>query len=164
MNDAPTPADDDELVDELERKRDSDHLRLLIWLLVVDSPFALSPLFSGAWSGLWRLGTHDVATFLLVARSLVACVAPPIVAWKLANRRGRIACVVLMFLVAWEWPAGTIVGVATMLVLARPSVAELFEEAEDERKSSDPETAKRRTLMRIARRRARRRAAGPPTS
>jgi hypothetical protein len=164
MSDAPTTADDDEIDDEFERKRDVDHVRLLTWLLVVYAPFALSPLFSGAWNALWRLGTHDVATFLAVARAFVACFAPPIVAWNLANRRGRIACVVLAFLLSWDWTAGTIVGVATMLVLARPSVAELFEEAEAGRKSSDPEDAKRRAVMRNARRRARRRAAGPPTT
>jgi hypothetical protein len=156
-------ADDDggdalDAEDEFERARDADHLRLVATLLAVYAPFMLVVLLGGA---PWRHGGESLGAFLFAARSVFASLAPGPLAWLLVERRSRTLCVVAAFLIAWDWPAGTIVGVAALLVLARPSVADAFADAKDARRpASTLDEAARRMLARSATRR-RRRAATP---
>jgi hypothetical protein len=159
--------EDDEFADEdaAELRRDEDHLRLVALLTAFYVPFVLFPLLAHL-SQYWRLATSDVGAFLAFAHTLAAALLTPVVVWLVVTRRARTLCVVSAFLISWDWPAGTVLGVGLLVVLSRGSVADIFEDAAAARRSAtaDPDATRRAMARRAARRRTARRGADGQTA
>jgi hypothetical protein len=169
--------------DETDAARDADHLRILVVLgfaYAVVGTLIHAVVLRGAVNTL--LSMHDFAMsgervssrdplglesglYSVVIQRVLLLVAGISLPLLLGTRRPRALCAIAAFLVAWDAPAGTVLGVLVLLVLARPSVAIEFEAAAVARGdvAADPEQIRRDMIRRAARRHARERreTAGP---
>jgi hypothetical protein len=130
--------------------RDEEHLRLLRWgfyiLAGISGFFSLFSLIYIALGGIFASGTippeqgseADPRTvgviFLVLGVSLLllgltGTLLTYLAGKSLGQRRRRVFCMVIGGLWCLSIPFGTAIGVATILVLNRPSVRELFEGA-----------------------------------
>ena len=75
----------------------------------------------------WIFGFLGVGTLLIMMTSFALKI---LVYRRLRQRRSRILCMVVAGLTCIWIPYGTLLGVLTFLVLARPSVIRLFEETD----------------------------------
>jgi hypothetical protein len=142
--------------------RDADHLRILVVLAFVYAALAaLIDVFAliGAWSAFRHVPEFRLAALAVVLRPTVTFVAAIALPFLLRSRASRALCAVAAFLVAWDAPAGTVLGVLVLIVLARRSVALEFEAAASARGNgaADPEAVHREMIRRAARRHARER-------
>lgn len=152
-------SDDTDLDDAV---RDADQLRLLVVLAFVYAAFTViigAVVLVGMLNAFSQGRGSDLTTVVIFARQAAMLAAAVALPFLLRSGGSRTLCAVAAFLVAWDAPAGTVLGVLTLLVLARRSVARAFEHADALRdgRTLDPDDVRRDMIRRAARRHVRER-------
>lgn len=145
-----------------EAARDADHLRILVVLAFVYAVLGVLTDLAGllgALDALQQMSGFEFPALLVILRQAVTCAAGVALPFLLMNRTSRTLCAVAAFLVAWDAPAGTVLAVLVLIVLARRSVAHEFEAAAAARGADGPdrEALRREMIARAAKRKVRQR-------